>query len=212
MIILVGGEKGGSGKSCLAQNLSVFLTQQEMDVLLVDADPQGTTNDWVHERNQNNDVRKIPCVQASGNIRETLLNLKDRYSAIVIDAGGQDSEAMRSAMLVSTHMLLPFRPKRRDLKTLDKMSKILRQAIALNPDLTARAVISQCPTLPTQAQRILDAKEACLSFEIQPLSSMTFTRNVYDDSDENGLSVLESKDAKARQEVINIATELLGDK
>lgn len=50
MIILVGGEKGGAGKSCLAQNLAVYLQQSQRDVLLLDADPQGTTTDWVKER------------------------------------------------------------------------------------------------------------------------------------------------------------------
>jgi Mrp family chromosome partitioning ATPase len=40
MIILVGGEKGGSGKSCLAQNLGVHLvTEQKASLLLVDCDP-----------------------------------------------------------------------------------------------------------------------------------------------------------------------------
>ncbi len=53
MIILVGGEKGGSGKSCLAQNLAVYLQQQNRDILLLDADPQGTTTDWVKERDEN---------------------------------------------------------------------------------------------------------------------------------------------------------------
>ena len=42
MILLVGGEKGGSGKSCLAQNIAVFLQQQGQDILLLDADPQGS--------------------------------------------------------------------------------------------------------------------------------------------------------------------------
>ena len=28
MIILVGGEKGGAGKSCLAQNLAVYLQEK----------------------------------------------------------------------------------------------------------------------------------------------------------------------------------------
>ena len=47
MIILVGGEKGGAGKSCLAQNLAVYLQTKNRDVLLLDADPQGTTTDWI---------------------------------------------------------------------------------------------------------------------------------------------------------------------
>ena len=66
MIILIGGEKGGSGKSCLTQNLAVYLQQKERDILLLDADPQGTTTDWVREREENEDLSNIPSVQASG--------------------------------------------------------------------------------------------------------------------------------------------------
>ncbi|WP_017401697.1 AAA family ATPase, partial [Acinetobacter schindleri] len=135
MIILVGGEKGGAGKSCLAQNLAVYLQKKNRDVLLLDADPQGTTTDWIKERDENEDLKNIPSVQASGNIRQVLKDLSKRYEDIIIDAGGQDSEALRSAMTIATHMLLPFRPKRRDLKTLDHMEQVLKLARAVNPDL-----------------------------------------------------------------------------
>ena len=124
MILLVGGEKGGSGKSCLAQNMAVYLQHQKKDVLLLDADPQGTTTDWAKEREENEKLANLPCVQASGNIRQILKDLVNRYQVVVVDAGGQDSEALRSAMTVATHMLLPFRPKRRDLKTLLNVSQL----------------------------------------------------------------------------------------
>lgn len=212
MIILIGGEKGGSGKSCLAQNLAVYLQQKNHDILLLDADPQGTTTDWVKERDANQDLRNIPSVQAAGNIRQVLEDLSKRYQDIIIDAGGQDSEALRSAMTVATHMLLPFRPKRRDLKTLVHVEQLIRLARAVNPNLMTSAVITQCPTLPSQAQRILDAKEACESFGIIPLNQFTTNRNVYDDADENGLSVFEvDTDKKAVTEIEQLAIEFLGD-
>ncbi|HDZ1842893.1 AAA family ATPase [Acinetobacter baumannii] len=211
MIILIGGEKGGAGKSCLAQNLAVYLQIKNRDILLLDADPQGTTTDWIKERDENEDLKNIPSVQASGNIRQVLKDLSKRYEDIVIDAGGQDSEALRSAMTIATHMLLPFRPKRRDLKTLDHMEQILKLAQAVNPNLNARAIITQCPTLPSQVQRILDAKEACVSFGIKALDQITTNRNVYDDADENGLSVFEvTSDLKAKAEIEGIAQEFLG--
>ena len=212
MIILVGGEKGGSGKSCLAQNLAVYLQANNRDILLLDADPQGTTTDWIKERDENNKVESIPSVQAAGNIRQILLDLSKRYQDIIIDAGGQDSEALRSAMTIASHMLLPFRPKRRDLKTLVHVEKLIRLAKAVNPELYTRSVITQCPTLPSQFQRILDAKEACESFDLTPLNNFTCNRNIYDDADENGLSVFEmSSDEKAKQEIEQIAKEFLGD-
>ena len=160
-------------------------------VFFLDADPQGTTTDWIKERDDNDDLKDIPSVQASGNIRSVLKDLQGRYQDIVIDAGGQDSEALRSAMTIATHMLLPFRPKRRDLKTLAHMEQVLKLAKTVNPDLIARAIITQCPTLPSQVQRILDAKDACKSFGINALNAITTNRNVYDDADENGLSVFE---------------------
>ena len=212
MIILVGGEKGGSGKSCLAQNLAVYLQQKKRDILLLDADPQGTTTDWIKERDENSDLRNIPSVQASGNIRQVLDDLSRRYQDIIIDAGGQDSEALRSAMTIATHMLLPFRPKRRDLKTLVHVEQLIKLAKAVNPELVTKAVITQCPTLPSQAQRILDAKDACESFGLIALNQFTTNRNVYDDADENGLSVFEvDSDPKAKAEIEKIVTEFLGE-
>lgn len=208
MILLLGGEKGGSGKSCLAQNLAVWLQARGGDVLLLDADPQGTTADWAAERSES-DLPAIPVVQAHGNIRQVLLDLKKRYRQIIVDAGGADSEALRSAMTVATHMVVPFRPKRRDLKTLPKVENLARLAIAVNPDLIIRAVITQCPALPSQVQRILDAKEACGSFGITPLGAITTARNIYDDADEAGCSVLESGgDPKAVDEIEALASEL----
>ena len=159
MIILIGGEKGGSGKSCLAQNIAVYLQNRNRDILLLDADPQGTTTDWVKEREQNQISKTLPSVQCSGNIRQTLIDLSKRYQDIVIDAGGQDSEALRSAMTVATHMLLPFRPKRRDLKTLAHMENLVKMAKAINPNLKAKAVMTQCPTLPSQFQRITELSD-----------------------------------------------------
>ena len=210
MILLVGGEKGGSGKSCLAQNIAVYLQHRQKDVLLLDADPQGTTTDWAKEREENEGLTNLPCVQASGNIRQILKDLAKRYQVIVVDAGGQDSEALRSAMTVATHLLLPFRPKRRDLKTLVHVSQLVKLAKAVNPDMLVRGVITQCPTLPSQTQRILDAKEACQSFGIEPLQSITCNRNVYDDADENGSSVLEVEtDLKAKEEVESLVAEFL---
>ncbi len=115
-------------------------------------------------------------------------------------------------MTLATHMLLPFRPKRRDLKTLQHIEQLIKLAKAVNPTLIAKAVITQCPTLPSQAQRILDAKEACESFGLSALEQYTTNRNVYDDADENGLSVFEvESDSKAKAEIQQLAIEFLGE-
>ncbi|ASL29113.1 MULTISPECIES: nucleotide-binding protein [Azotobacter] len=211
MILVLGGEKGGSGKSCLAQNLAVWLQRQGHDVLLVDADPQGTSLDWAREREQNPDLPDLRIETAQGDIRKTLLDRIKRYEKIVVDAGGADSVALRSALTVATHALFPFRPKRRDLKTLAHAEEMITLARSVNPGLIARSVITQAPSLPSQVKRILDSKDACTSYGFEPLQSFTTARNVYDDADEAGSSVLEAgTDAKAVEEIEQIAAELWG--
>ena len=210
MIILVGGEKGGSGKSCLAQNLAVYVTETfKANVLMVDCDPQRTTSDWIQARNNQTDLRPINCIQLYGKIRNDLLSLGERFDYVIVDCGGQDNLAMRAAMSVASYVVIPLRPKRRDLKTLPHMEDMLSTCKMVNPKMVATVVISQCPALPSQFKRILEAKDVVKSFGLTALNAVTFNRNIYDDSEESGSSVLEiDPQGKAAQEITAIAEEL----
>jgi len=116
-------------------------------------------------------------------------------------------------MSVADHVVIPLRPKRRDLKTVPHMEDMLSTCKMVNPKMLASFVITQCPSLPNQAGRILEAKEVCSSFGINVLNAVTYSRNVYDDSEELGSSVLEIEpDSKASVEMIAIAEELLAMK
>jgi chromosome partitioning protein len=80
----------------------------------------------------------------------------------------------------------------------------------VNPKMIASFVITQCPALPNQAGRILEAKEVCTSYGINVLDAVTFNRNIYDDSEEQGSSVIEiDSEGKAAKEMIAIAEELM---
>ena len=214
MMILVGGEKGGSGKSCLAQNLAVhFVKEKKAIVLMVDCDPQRTTSDWIQARNSDPTLPAINCIQLYGKIRNDLLSLNQHYDYVVVDCGGQDNLALRAAMSVADHVIIPLRPKRRDLKTVPHMEDMLSTCKMVNPKMLASFVITQCPSLPNQAGRILEAKDVCASYGINVLNAVTYNRNVYDDSEEQGSSVLEIEpDSKAAAEMTAIAQELLAMK
>ncbi|MGB1263100.1 MAG: AAA family ATPase [Cognaticolwellia sp.] len=214
MMILVGGEKGGSGKSCLAQNLAVhFVQEKNAVVLMVDCDPQRTTSDWIQARNSDPALPAINCIQLYGKIRNDLLSLNQHYDYVVVDCGGQDNLALRAAMSVADHVIIPLRPKRRDLKTVPHMEDMLSTCKMVNPKMLASFVITQCPALPNQAKRILEAKDVCGSYGINVLNAVTYNRNVYDDSEERGSSVLEIEpDSKAAAEMTAIAQELLAMK
>ncbi len=210
MIMLVGGEKGGAGKSCLAQNLAVHITQKyQANVLIVDCDPQRTTSDWIQARNEDPTLPTINCIQLYGKIRNDLLSQDQRFDYVIVDCGGQDNLAMRAAMSVATYVLLPLRPKRRDLKTLPHMEDMLSTCKMVNPKMISCIVMTQCPSLPSQFKRIIEAKEVVQSFGLRVLNSVTFNRNIYDDSEEQGASVMEIEpEGKAAIEIVAIADEI----
>ncbi|QDP01758.1 AAA family ATPase [Thalassotalea sp. PS06] len=211
MIVLIGGEKGGSGKSCLAQNIGVYLAKEKnASVLIADCDPQRTTSDWIQARNNDPDLVTINCIQLYGKIRNDLLSLNEHYDYVIVDCGGQDNLALRAAMSVAEHVLIPLRPKRRDIKTAPHMEDMLSTCKMVNPKMIASFVITQCPSLPNQAGRIIEAKEVCASYGINVLDSVTYARNIYDDSEEKGTSVFEAEPkGKAAEEIRAIANEFL---
>lgn len=211
MILLVGGEKGGSGKSCLAQNIAVYLAKEQgANVMLVDCDPQKTTSDWIQTRHSSPELEWISCVQLFGKVRYELQGFERNYDYVIIDCGGRDSATLRSALSVATHVLIPMRPKRRDLKTVPHVEELINTCKMINPNMREAVVMTQCPSLPNQVNRILEAKDVCKSYGLNVLNAVTFSRNVYDDSEEQGSSVIEQDpQGKAAEEIRAIIQEVM---
>ncbi|OCQ54106.1 ATPase MipZ [Photorhabdus australis subsp. thailandensis] len=211
-VILVGGSKGGPGKSTIAQQIAAYLLLKGYTVHLLDIDEQATSYSWCEERVTVNDLKHLAFGRASENIFERINQLKHTFEYIVVDAGGFDSAAQREAMLIATHILYPLRPKRRDMRSLTNLDNVVEQIRELNEGVKVAALMNQCPTLPSQVQRIINAKLVCESFGIDPLKSIVHTRNIYDDAEEDGCSIFEIKggrDKKAEKEIENVVEEFI---
>ncbi len=162
MIILIGGEKGGTGKTTLATNLAVLRTRDKEDVLLLDTDKQGSASMWTQMRGENNTEPPVNCVQLFGKgLGNQVRDLAKRYEDIIIDAGGRDSVELRAAMVVADKVYIPFQPSQYDVWTLDHMQELVETARGFNPDLEAYGVISRASTIP-QALRSIKMHRSCL--------------------------------------------------
>lgn len=213
-IIAVIGEKGGTGKSTLAQNLAIYWQKMpgfpEGKVLLMDTDiPQYTSSQWGEIRNLNPNLQPLDIIEKSGDVSHILKSLKNKYEVIIVDCGGHDNHAARGTLLVAHLALLPTRPKRRDLKSFINMSSVVKEAKIYNKELEARAVLMQCRSLPSNPTRIELTKEVCRKAGIKPLDPVIYERHSYDDCEENGLSILEYWDIKAKEEFAAVAREAL---
>ena len=79
MIVLIGSEKGGTGKSTIACNLAVALALAGRDVVIIDADPQSSAARWSERRAaQHPDRAAVHCVQRTGDVFRTAVDLAGR--------------------------------------------------------------------------------------------------------------------------------------
>lgn len=147
MIVLVGGEKGGTGKTTLATNLAAMRAAQKRDVLLIDTDPQGSASLWTEIRAESADVVRVGSIQKFGKgLAGEIRDLVGRYEDIVIDAGGRESIDLRAALTVADIAILPVQASQFDLWTIEKMSDLVGQAQAFNPNMRPLVVISRAST------------------------------------------------------------------
>lgn len=131
MIVLVGGEKGGVGKSVLAVHLAEVRTGPipKQDVALVDADRQGSASMWAAARIEAGielAARKghgvLTVTQAQGpEVAEVARGLAQDHADVVLDVPGRNSVELRAAMLVADVLVLPVRIGTFDAWTLEGM-------------------------------------------------------------------------------------------
>jgi chromosome partitioning protein len=208
VIVLLGGEKGGTGKSTLATNLAVWLVGHNRDVILIDTDQQRTASHWVDRRNALNGLRTVHCTERRGNVFHALQDLAKRYDEIIVDAGGRDSEELRTAMVGAHHLYMPLKASQPDLETSLHMDELVKLARGMNHDLQARAIISMAPTNPAinEAQEAMELLAELHEFTLS--RAIVRERKIYRDAIAEGRGVIEMGNEKAIAEVETLAKEI----
>jgi chromosome partitioning protein len=203
MIIVVGGIKGGSGKSTVATNLAVMCAIAGQDVLLIDADDQETASDFTALRNETQSGKvSYTCIKLTGAaVRTETLRLSEKYQTIIIDSGGRDTVSQRAALTVADVVLVPFVPRSFDVWTLEKVSNLIEEIKTINPNLQAYTFINRADA---KGQDNDDA--AGLLGETPVLTFIDVvlgTRKSFGNAAALGLSVIElkPKDTKAIAEI-----------
>ena len=208
MIILIGSEKGGVGKSTLATNIVTFLATHDKDVILVDADRQSTSANWAHDR-KSTKKKQIECVRQYDDIEATLTSLSKRYDFIVADCQGRDSKELRTGLMVSDVFIVPCRPSQPDLDTIPIVAGIVKSIKSLNKKLEAYCVLTMSSTNPS-VKEIKDSRTLLEGYpELNLVDTIISDRKVYRDAIAMGLSVIETSNVKAKTEIENLVNEIL---
>ena len=208
MIIALLNQKGGVGKTTLATHIAGELALRGQQVILLDADPQGSALDWIQRRSQQGLPRLF---SALGLARETLHQeapeLARRCDHIVIDGPPRIAAIARSALMAAQQVLIPVQPSPYDLWASGEMIALVREAQVFRPNLAAAFVISR------RVVRTVIGREARGTLDDQAfpaLASEVCQRIVFADSVAAGRLARESApDGAAAHEIRKLTDELL---
>jgi chromosome partitioning protein len=215
--VLVGGEKGGTGKSTIATNLATMLKLAGFDTHLVDCDTQLTSLKFAMRRAAQGIAPALVCTHLAGNqLHVPLTDLTEKYDAVVIDCGGQDSVELRSAMITPCVdvIIIPVQAGYFDLETLVTMDQLVQTSKIYHPRLGAQCVINRAPT---HAQvTVAEEARAFITDELAHLDileTVLHDRVSYSYAVAKGESVVEyeqrtKRDGKATAEMLRLYNEI----
>lgn len=206
MIVVVGGIKGGSGKTTVATHLAILCATVGGDVLLIDADDQETATDFTILRNARRaGGAGYTSIKLTGPaVRTETQRLAARYDHILIDTGGRDTTSQRAALSAADVVLVPFLPRSFDVWTLEKATGLIDEMRAANPRLRAYAFLNRADPRGQdnhEAAEVLRDTQA-LHFIDTPLGA----RKAFSNAAAHGLAVTEllPSDRKASEEILTL--------
>lgn len=210
MILLIGGEKGGTGKTTISTNIAALRALDGYDILLVDTDPQKTASFWGLTRDENSSLPRVTTIQKFDNVKKEIIALASKFDDIIIDAGGRDSVELRTSLLVADKAIFPLRASQFDLWTLAKINSHVSDARAINEKLKSFVMINQASSNPSvkesnSAGDFLDDFD-----ELSLLQTVIAERIAFRKAAISGKSVRElaPEDKKASSEIMSLYKEL----
>lgn len=211
MILAVANVKGGAGKTTLATNIAVARSIAGRDVLLVDADNQGSAADFTALRTEQ--VGKAGYVVSrllGREVRTEVEKLAPKFEDVVIDVGGRDNEGLRAALTVADAVLIPLLPSSFDVWALDRMIGLSKDAKGLNPKLRVLAVLNAADA---QGSDNAEARQLLAETDgVEALPCQLIRRKAYRNAAAQGRSVLDAspKDPKAAEEMNALIRAIYG--
>ncbi|MGK2894488.1 AAA family ATPase [Klebsiella michiganensis] len=212
MITVVGGNKGGSGKTTTASNLAIALAHEGHDVCLVNGDLQRTAAKHHAEREALGVEPTFTLIEKFDNLTQTLRALDEKYDYVIVDVAGRNSREFITSGVVAHQIIAPLQCSQPDLDTLTELAQQIEAMRDLNPELKVYCLQSMATTNPVlrgnERKEFLEYLEEFPT--IETLQTVICFRKVYRDCMSNGTGVVETNNEAAKAEIMQLMKEVFG--
>lgn len=131
MIIIIGNEKGGTGKSSIAQNLTYKLMTgskgRQLTVQLVDTDTTSTASQWVDRRSSLQVQPEIELMRALRDPAPSVIRSSDKFDAVVVDVGARSYDQFADLARIADLWIAPVQVGVGDIDSALAMHTALRR-------------------------------------------------------------------------------------
>jgi len=118
--------KGGTGKSTVAFNLSIWVaTRRNVHVSVYDLDPQATITDALEIRTEDGHV---PTIIPSHDVNE--ISEEGEHTEVINDIGISDSKAMNAAIAKADRILIPVAPSQADVWSTQRFIRFVSSIVS----------------------------------------------------------------------------------
>lgn len=176
-------QKGGAGKSTLAQHIAGAACADGTKTLLIDADPQQSAADWYQTREQNDAPQVIAITPLE--LAKAVELARKTFDLVVIDTPGRDAtQVIAEVVKLADFCLVPSRPTMKDMKGAKPTVRAIK-----HEDTPAAFVITHCRKKGGRADT---ARRALAGMHGLPVVPEIIPHRVgYEDADALGMTIAE---------------------
>ena len=208
-ILAISNLKGGVGKSTIAQNIAAQFAQNGVKVCIADTDTeQKTSTKWATLRDSS--LVAIPVFTINPDkVSQEILGLKQKYELVIVDGTPALTELTTRIIILSDLVVVPILPGGGDIWALENFleryqeAKITKESYGGKVDIAV--VVNRYSDRTTLDREVVNAIQ---DFDVTILETKLANRVSYREATIQGISVHETKDEKAKQEIEALTKEI----